>query len=348
VPLDPDALVALSDLAAPGARRSETRGGPPRRPSRPRDDRHREPEPGVPPATAMFRRRLAMLAAGSAIAGLVLGVVLPGPAPAPIAPMAAAPHHVVTAEPAMFLAASASPFAPAPVRAAEPAVPAVKSTHKTTSATRPRSVVLGPAPVRASATPSSTARIVAAAVVPAQAATGTTGPAGTTGPTGPAGVAGPGGVAVAPVAPMAPLVSAYRPTRPLPARSGTGRRIVYAETAAHLWVVGDDGAVIRDYAVTGRVGRPKPAVYHVYSKSTVATNPGEKLRFEYMVRFAVGLTGARIGFHTIPRYVDGVPIQSESQLGRAIGSGGCVRQTRADAVWLYGWSRVGDPVVVLR
>ena len=73
----------------------------------------------------------------------------------------------------------------------------------------------------------------------------------------------------------------------------------------------------------------------------------ERLRFEYMVRFAVGATGARIGFHTIPRYADGVPIQSESQLGRAIGAGGCVRQSRADARWLYGWSRVGDTVVVL-
>ena len=347
MPLDTDALVAISDLAAPGPRRASPRGKPPRRPSRPGEDRHREPEPGVPPATVLFRRRLAMLAAGSAIAGLVLGMVLPGPAPAPIVPMAAAPHRVVAAEPAMFLAASASPFAPAPVRAAKLVAPAVKSTHKTTSTTHAgsTSAAARPAAASASATPSSPARVVAAAVDPAQGATGSTGATGATGSAGPTGVAGPGGAAVAPIPALAP---AYRPTRPLPARSGTGRRIVYAETAAHLWVVGDDGAVIRDYAVTGRVGRPKPAVYHVYSKSTVATNPGEKLRFEYMVRFAVGLTGARIGFHTIPRYVDGVPIQSESQLGRAIGSGGCVRQTRADSVWLYGWSRVGDPVVVLR
>jgi len=347
VPLDPDALVALSDLAAPGGRRSGSPGGPPRRPTRPSGDRHREPEPGAPTATALFRRRLAMLAAGSAIAGLVLGVVLPGPAPAPIVPMAAAPHRVVAAEPAMFLAASASPFAPAPVRAATLVAPAGTSTRKATSTTRAASTSAGAklATASASATPSSPARVVAAAVDPAQSSTGSTGATGATGSAGPTGVAGPGGAAVAPVAALAP---SYRPTRPLPARSGTGRRIVYAETAAHLWVVGDDGAVIRDYAVTGRVGRPKPAVYHVYSKSTVATNPGEKLRFEYMVRFAVGLTGARIGFHTIPRYLDGVPIQSENQLGRAIGSGGCVRQTRADARWLYGWSRVGDAVVVLR
>ena len=347
MPLDTDALVAISDLAAPGPRRASPRGKPPRRPSRPGEDRHREPGPGVPPATVLFRRRLAMLAAGSAIAGLVLGVVLPGPAPAPIVPMAAAPHRVVAAEPAMFLAASASPFAPAPVRAAKLVAPAVKSTHKTTSTTHAgsTSAAARPAAASASATPSSPARVVAAAVDPAQGATGSTGATGATGSAGPTGVAGPGGAAVAPIPALAP---AYRPTRPLPARSGTGRRIVYAETAAHLWVVGDDGAVIRDYAVTGRVGRPKPAVYHAYSKSTVATNPGEKLRFEYMVRFAVGLTGARIGFHTIPRYVDGLPIQSENQLGRAIGSGGCVRQTRADAQWLYGWSRVGDAVVVLR
>jgi hypothetical protein len=156
-------------------------------------------------------------------------------------------------------------------------------------------------------------------------------------------------VALGRVAPTGTTVvgaPAYVPTRALPAHSGTGRRIVYSEGAAHLWVVGADGVVVRDYPVTGRVGRPKSGVYHVYSKSTVAINPGEKLRFEYMVRFAVGITGARIGFHTIPRYYDGVPIQKESQLGRAIGAGGCVRQSRADAVWLYRWSRVGDTVVV--
>jgi hypothetical protein len=122
---------------------------------------------------------------------------------------------------------------------------------------------------------------------------------------------------------------------------------VYVERAAHLWVVGADGQVLRDYAVTGRVGRPRPAVYHVYSKSPTAYNPGEKLRFDLMVRFAYGITGARIGFHTIPRHLDGVPIQSEKQLGKAIGAGGCVRQSRADATWLFAWSRVGDTVVVL-
>jgi len=143
------------------------------------------------------------------------------------------------------------------------------------------------------------------------------------------------------------VVAAYRPTRPLPARSGSGRRIVYAERAAHLWIVAADGHVLRDYKVTGRVDRPRPGTYHVYSKSPTAVNPGERLTFDLMVRFAFGVTGARIGFHTIPRYYDGRPIQAEKDLGRAIGMGGCVRQSRVDARWLYAWSRVGDTVVVL-
>jgi len=148
-------------------------------------------------------------------------------------------------------------------------------------------------------------------------------------------------------APAPKVVAAYRPTRPLPARTGSGRRIVYAERAAHLWIVAADGHVLRDYKVTGRVDRPRPGTYHVYSKSPTAVNPGERLTFDLMVRFAFGVTGARIGFHTIPRYYDGRPIQAEKDLGRAIGMGGCVRQSRVDARWLYAWSRVGDTVVVL-
>jgi lipoprotein-anchoring transpeptidase ErfK/SrfK len=142
-------------------------------------------------------------------------------------------------------------------------------------------------------------------------------------------------------------VSAYRPTRALPGDSGSGRRIVYTERGAHVWIVGADGKVVRDYPVTGRPGRPRPQIYHVYSKSPTAANPAERLRFDLMVRFAYGLTGARIGFHTIPRSYAGVPIQGENQLGRAIGSGGCVRQKRSDAEWLYAWVKVGDTVVVL-
>lgn len=272
MPVDTSALVALSDLAAP------------------RPARQDPPAPvgsGVPGRTRP-RGRLARLAAAAVGAGLVCGLVLPGPAeagaPAGTVASVAPPRTGVVAP--VFLASS-SPFAAvgAPVRSA--AVPAAAP---------------GAAPASSAAAPT----------------------------------AGP------------PRAAGYVPTLPLPAGSGVGRRIVYSERRAHVWVVDGAGRVLRDYAVTGRAGRPGPGVYHVYSKSPVAVNPGERLRFEYMVRFAVGVTGARIGFHTIPRRPDGTAIQSEAQLGRAIGAGGCVRQARTDAVWLYGWSRVGDTVVVLR
>jgi hypothetical protein len=149
--------------------------------------------------------------------------------------------------------------------------------------------------------------------------------------------------------PAPPVVTkpAWTPTRPLPAHSGTGRRIVYAERTAHLWIVGADGTVLRDYKVTGRADRPKPGTYHVFSKSRKTSNPKEKLTFDLMIRFTRGVTGAPIGFHTIPKTYSGHPIQSEKDLGKAIGMGGCVRQSRVDAEWLYAWSRVGDAVVVL-
>ncbi len=276
--------------------------------------------------TALARRRVVALAVASVGAGLVCGLVVPVDAASMAAAAPAAHRTVLLAAPAALLTSSPSPFAADRRRnAAKPkpaTAPAAARTTKPATAAKPATVATKPRVV------SRPAPVPAADPLPARA----------------------GSVValgrVAPTVVTAAGAPAYVPTRPLPAHSGSGRRIVYSERAAHLWVVDAGGAVIRDYPVTGRVGRPKPGVYHVYSKSTVAINPGEKLRFEYMVRFAVGITGARIGFHTIPRYYDGVPIQKESQLGRAIGAGGCVRQSRADAVWLYAWSRVGDTVVV--
>ncbi len=74
---------------------------------------------------------------------------------------------------------------------------------------------------------------------------------------------------------------------------------------------------------------------------------GQIVEIDHHARRKVDETGAPIGFHTIPKTYSGHPIQAEKDLGRAIGMGGCVRQSRVDAEWLYAWSRVGDTVVVL-
>jgi lipoprotein-anchoring transpeptidase ErfK/SrfK len=220
---------------------------------------------------------------------------------------------------------------PSPSALAQPLASAVRGTLFPTATAVP--FAAGPA-----VTPVSVTSAPSAAPHPASAADAIAAVAGTLG-------TGLGALDV-PAAPEKP--KGWVPTRSLPKNSGTGRRIVYAETAAHLWIVGADGTVLRDYKVTGRPGRPKPGTYHVFSKSPTAVNPGEKLRFALMVRFTHGVTGAAIGFHTIPETYQGVPIQKVQDLGKAIGSGGCVRQKRVDARWLYRWVKTGDTVVVLR
>jgi hypothetical protein len=136
---------------------------------------------------------------------------------------------------------------------------------------------------------------------------------------------------------------AYTPTRPVPAGSGTGRRVVYSNLQQHVWIVEASGAVIRDYPVSGRRGLPKAGTYSVYSRSRVSRSGS--LALNYMVRFARGRRLA-IGFHEIPRRPNGSPIQSHAELGSPR-SHGCVRQSAADAAFMWEWAQLGTVVVAL-
>ena len=65
----------------------------------------------------------------------------------------------------------------------------------------------------------------------------------------------------------------------------------------------------------------------------------------WMVRFAYSRRGDNIGFHEIPRR-NGVPLQSNDQLGLAL-SGGCVRQSTNDSLIMWMWAQIGTVVVVV-
>jgi hypothetical protein len=131
----------------------------------------------------------------------------------------------------------------------------------------------------------------------------------------------------------------------LPPNSGTGRRIVYANQAQRVWLVEADGTLRDSYAVSGRRNVPSPGTYHVYSKSERTWAGHGGITMNHMVRFAWG-TRLSIGFHSIPRYGNGTPMQTEDQLG-TFQSAGCVRQADGKAEALYHWSQVGDTVVVV-
>jgi lipoprotein-anchoring transpeptidase ErfK/SrfK len=132
----------------------------------------------------------------------------------------------------------------------------------------------------------------------------------------------------------------------LPANSGSGRRIVYHRGQQRIWAVEGDGTVVKTHRVSGRTREPYAGTYHVYSRSMYTYSTENPLiKWRYMVRFAHGPGGGRIGFHEIPTKF-GVPLQSEAQLGQPL-SGGCVRQSTGDAQWMWNWAGIGTTVVVL-
>lgn len=131
----------------------------------------------------------------------------------------------------------------------------------------------------------------------------------------------------------------------LPARSGTGRRIVFSESRQRVWLVDDATDVRRTYLVSGStLDNLDPGTYEVYSTSRWAVGIDDSGVMEYFVRFTQGPSGAAIGFHTIPTK-DGVPLQSKQELGTPQ-SHGCIRQRTPDAIALWDFAPVGTKVVV--
>ena len=132
---------------------------------------------------------------------------------------------------------------------------------------------------------------------------------------------------------------------PVPANSGTGRRIVYHNGQQRVWLVEADGWIVSSYLVSGKYRTPNAGTYRVFSKSRVTSAGHDGITMEHMVRFAHGSTLA-IGFHGIPKDARGRPLQSDDDLG-GYRSAGCVRQSSGDAAFLYEWAPVGTTVVVL-
>ena len=106
---------------------------------------------------------------------------------------------------------------------------------------------------------------------------------------------------------------------------GSGRRIVYANSGQWVWLVDGDGLIDSSYPVSGRYRDPPPGEYGVYGKWRWADAGHDGITMEYFVGF--NPAGNGYGFHTIPTYADGTPLQGENELGQ-FRSAGCVRQRR--------------------
>ncbi len=133
---------------------------------------------------------------------------------------------------------------------------------------------------------------------------------------------------------------------PVPAKSGTGRRIVYANRQQRVWVINADNEVIRIFPVSGMLGQPGNGTFSVFSKSPTSYSPEfAGVTFRFMTRFAIGRNGGNIGFHEIP-IRNSKPMQTVDELGAFKGSG-CLRSSTKDALFIYQWATLGTKVVVV-
>ena len=133
---------------------------------------------------------------------------------------------------------------------------------------------------------------------------------------------------------------------PVPIKSGTGRRIVYANRQQRVWVINADNEVIRTFPVSGMLGQPGKGTFSVFSKSPTSYSPEfVGVTFRFMTRFAIGRNGGDIGFHEIP-IRNSKPMQTVDELGAFKGSG-CLRSSTQDALFIYQWATLGTKVVVV-
>ena len=135
------------------------------------------------------------------------------------------------------------------------------------------------------------------------------------------------------------------PPFPPHADIGDGKRIIYSNGDQRIWLIDENNVVVDSYLVSGRKGSPRTGNYAIYSKSELANAGHEGITMQWMVRFAWA-TVLSIGFHAIPHYSNGTPMQTVDQLG-TYQSAGCVRQEDSKAYDLYMWADIGTPVHVV-
>jgi Putative peptidoglycan binding domain/L,D-transpeptidase catalytic domain len=139
--------------------------------------------------------------------------------------------------------------------------------------------------------------------------------------------------------------------RPVPRRSGTGRRIVVSQKQNYVWVVRASGAVAAQGPMTDNPDVLQPGGYHTGSycgrpaRVRHNTDYSGNWRLDYFVRFAP----CGIGFHAIPvSYRDGSLIEAPWKLGTdQATSHGCIRVTNglAREIWDFTDNRRTKVVV---
>jgi peptidoglycan hydrolase-like protein with peptidoglycan-binding domain len=133
---------------------------------------------------------------------------------------------------------------------------------------------------------------------------------------------------------------------------GDDRSVVVDRFNQRAWFC-DDGSIIRQFPITTARSQPDPGEYSVYAKDLEASSilTGEYSTMTHFVAFTYGkYQGARIAFHSVPKYTDGAWVQPLDSVGdpeRHGDSSGCIRVLPDDAVAIWDWLDVGGTVRVI-
>ena len=131
-----------------------------------------------------------------------------------------------------------------------------------------------------------------------------------------------------------------------------GRSAVVDRFNQRAWLC-EDGTITDELPITSAVSQPDPGTYEVYAKDLDASSTlsGEYSTMTHFVAFTYGkYQGARIAFHSVPKYSNGEFVQPLDSVGTPEQYGessGCIRVLPDDAVRIWDWLDVGDTVRVV-
>jgi peptidoglycan hydrolase-like protein with peptidoglycan-binding domain len=131
-----------------------------------------------------------------------------------------------------------------------------------------------------------------------------------------------------------------------------GRSAVVDRFNQRAWLC-EDGEVTEQMPITSAVSQPDPGTYEVYAKDRNASSTltGEYSTMTHFVAFTYGkYQGARIAFHSVPKYANGDFVQPLDSVGSPEqygDSSGCIRVLPDDAELIWEWLDIGDTVTVV-
>ena len=114
-----------------------------------------------------------------------------------------------------------------------------------------------------------------------------------------------------------------------------------------------DGVITYQFPITTAMSQPDPGTYPIYAKDLNASSTltGQYSTMTHFVAFTRGkYRGARIAFHSLPKYSNGEYIQPPESVGTLAMHGessGCIRVLPDDAVKIWDWLSIDDEVRVI-